>query len=84
MQAQDTVSTEQLFAQERWAEVAARLGTVKDKSAEQEYEYGLALAHLERWREAHTALDHGARLQPSDKRFPIELAGIAFKQKDNR
>jgi len=84
MQAQDTVSTEQLFAQERWAEVAARLGTVKDKSAEQEYEYGLSLAHLERWREAHTALAHGARLQPSDKRFPIELAGIAFKQKGNR
>ena len=80
MHAQDTVSTEHLFAQERWAELAARLGSVKEKSAEQEYEYGLALAHLAYWKQAHAALARGARLRPQDKRFPLELAGIAFKK----
>jgi hypothetical protein len=80
MRAQNTVSTEQLFAQERWAELAARLGSVQEKSAEQEYEYGLALAHLAQWKQAHAALARGARLRPQDKRFPLELAGVAFKE----
>jgi tetratricopeptide (TPR) repeat protein len=83
LHAQDSPSTEQLFAQERWAEVASRLAAVNDRSAEQEYEYGLALAHLQRWQQARTALAHGASLHPHDKRFPVELAGIAFKRKDN-
>ncbi len=54
---------------------------VPERSADLEYEYGVALAHLERWDEAHGALRTGMRLAPGDKRFPVELAGVAFKQK---
>jgi hypothetical protein len=50
-------------------------------SADLDYYYGVALAHLERWAEAGNVLDDGQRLAPRDKRFPIELAGVAFKQK---
>lgn len=82
--AQDQATPQQLFAQERWAEVADRLSTISDRSAEQEYEYGVALARLKRWNEAHSALLRGSRLAPDDKRFPIELAGVAFSVKHNR
>jgi len=39
------------------------------------------LAHLERWDDARRIFLAARRAQPKDKRFPIELAGIAFKQK---
>lgn len=81
--AQDKASAQQLFAQERWAELVDGLSTVSPRSAEQEYEYGVALARLKRWKDARSALLHGNRLAPGDKRFPIELAGVAFSQKDN-
>lgn len=61
-----------------------RLSTISDPSAEQEYEYGVALARLRRWNDARSALLRGSRLAPGDKRFPIELAGVAFSLKHNR
>lgn len=82
--AQDTLTVQQLFAQERWAELVGRLGTIGNRSAEQEYEYGVALAHLKRWNNARSALLRGSRMAPHDKRFPIELAGVAFSLKHNR
>jgi Tetratricopeptide repeat len=82
--AQNDVPAEQLFSRERWAQLAQLLCGVQDRSAEQEYEYGVALAHLQRWDGARVALLRGSRLRPNDKRFPIELAGIAFKEKNNR
>lgn len=82
--AQDAVSAQELFAQERWTELVDRFSTVSDRSAEQEYEYGVALARLKRWNEARSALLSGSRLAPGDKRFPIELAGVAFSLKRNR
>jgi hypothetical protein len=45
------------------------------------FEYGLALAHLERWIEARAALTAGEHACPEQKRFAIELAGIAFELK---
>jgi hypothetical protein len=41
----------------------------------------MALAHLGRGEEAREAFQAGQKKQPRDKRFPIELAGLAFKQK---
>jgi hypothetical protein len=38
------------------------------------------LARLERWPEAIAAFRAGLRVAPHDPRFPIELAGVAFKQ----
>jgi len=81
---QDPAPAARLFREERWPELVQLLAPVRDRSAEQEFEYGIALAHLERWAGARAALLRGSRLQPRDKRFLIELAGVAFKHKDNR
>ncbi len=43
---------------------------------------GIALAQLGSLPEAKNALEAGRSLAPHDPRFPVELAGIAFKQKD--
>jgi hypothetical protein len=74
-------AAKQLFEQERWSELAQFLQQLPRTTADLEYYYGVALAHLERWQEARSALSDGQRLAPNDKRFPIELAGVAFKQK---
>ena len=49
--------------------------------AESAYQSGIALAQMERWDQAHAALLAGSRLAPRDKRFLIELAGVAFRLK---
>jgi tetratricopeptide (TPR) repeat protein len=51
------------------------------RSAEENFSYGMALAHLQRWPEARAALLLGERQCPRDKRFPVELAGVAFQRK---
>lgn len=45
---------------------------------------GLALAKLQRWSEARAAFAAGERKSPRDERFPVELAGVAYQQKDFR
>ena len=80
---QDVASAKRLFEQERWTELVHLLQFVPHRSAELDYEYGVALAHLERWEDANKALFAGRQLAPGDKRFLIELAGVAFKQKHN-
>jgi tetratricopeptide (TPR) repeat protein len=45
------------------------------------FAYGLALAHVNRLSDARQVLLEGRRQCPSDKRFPEELAGVAFEQK---
>src|SRR5260221_8612197 len=77
----DQAALAHLLQQEHWEELLHLVQTVPERSADLEYEYGVALAHLERWDEAHQALRMGLRLAPRDKRFSIELAGVAFKQK---
>ena len=39
------------------------------------------MAHLGRWDQARAAFLAGRRLRPRDERFPVELGGVAFKQK---
>jgi len=80
-QTRPEVSTDQLFQQERWEELAQAVQAVTVRSAELQFEYGVALAHLERWQEAEGALRAGMKLSPGDKRFPTELAGVSFRQK---
>lgn len=76
-------TAKQLFDQERWEDLA-RLGrAAPQRSAEFDYQYGIALAHLEHWNDARDALLAGRHLAPRDKRFLIELAGVAFKQKNH-
>ncbi len=66
-----------------WDEIVRNLAPVHSRSAGQDFDYGMALARLGRWPEAERALRQGSQLAPRDARFPIELAGIAFKQKHN-
>ncbi len=71
----------QLVVQQRWQEVVTLAESAHQVSAELDFYYGTALAQLQRWDDAQRAFAAGARLQPHDKRFPLELAGVAFKQK---
>ncbi|MGC8549782.1 MAG: hypothetical protein ACP5M4_08785 [Acidobacteriaceae bacterium] len=41
----------------------------------------MKLAQQQRWSEARRSLLSGARMCPQQKRFPVELAGVAFEQK---
>jgi hypothetical protein len=70
---------------ERWLALAAPGSKVSPTAdyAEFEYQYGLALAQLEFWDEARAAFKAGSRVAPRDKRFLIELAGVAFREKNN-
>lgn len=74
---------QQLFAQQNWAEVVRRAEPVARRSPEVQFDYGMALGHLNRLSEARNVLLAGARQCPAQKRFPIELAGVEFEQKDD-
>jgi hypothetical protein len=71
----------QLAAEHRWQDIALLLGPLRSRSADLNFYYGTALARLERWQEAEDVFRAGGRLAPTDPRFPIELAGVAFKLK---
>jgi tetratricopeptide (TPR) repeat protein len=71
----------QLFAAQRWQEIVSLSHATQNPTADFDFYYGTALAQLGRLADAQQAFTAGARLQPCDKRFPLELAGIAFKQK---
>ena len=73
---------QQLAAAQRWDEVVRILSQRRSRSAELDFYYGTALAHLDRLQDAEAALETGRLLAPSDPRFSVELAGIAFKQKN--
>src|SRR5262249_29804968 len=73
--------THQLFQQERWEELVRAAQAAPDRPTELQFEYSVALAHLQRWQEAEDALRAGMRFSPADKRFPTELAGVLFRQK---
>lgn len=72
---------EKLAGGQRWEEIVRLLGPMPSRSADMDFYYGTALARLERWPEAERAFQAGFRLAPADPRFPVELAGIAFKEK---
>ena len=71
---------EQLFEQQHWPEVVRTVEALSFRNADVDYYYGSAFAQLGRWQEARGAFLHGRELQPRDKRFPIELGGVAYKQ----
>src|SRR5712691_8734240 len=65
-----------------WEEAAKLARGPADQSPDFDFLAGLALARLEKWDEAKLAFDAGVRKAPGDSRFLVELAGIAYKQKD--
>jgi hypothetical protein len=66
----------------QWDEAARLSQGPADQSPELDFLRGLALSRLERWNEARLAFETGAKKSPRDSRFPVELAGIAYKQKN--
>src|ERR1039457_2627295 len=70
-----------LTDEQRWQDIALLLEPLPSRSADLDFYHGTALARLQRWPEAESAFAAGRRLAPHDPRFPIELAGAAFKQK---
>src|SRR5438874_20719 len=82
--AQFVERVQQLLNEQRWQELVEILQPVQPRSADLDFYYGTALAKLGRWQEAHDAFESGAWLKPQDKQFPLELAGVEFKQKHYR
>jgi tetratricopeptide (TPR) repeat protein len=72
---------QKLYEQKRWDQLVREVESTPTRGAEIDYYYGSALAHLARWNESRAAFLAGRRLNPGDERFPIELGGVAFKQK---
>lgn len=71
-----------LYSAQKWPEVIASAERMTSHSADVNFDLGMALAHLQRWDESRAALLAGRKLCTSDKRFPTELAGVAFQQKN--
>jgi tetratricopeptide (TPR) repeat protein len=70
-----------LFEQSRWQEVVEACEAQTASDPDLDYYYGSALAQLGRWDDADRVFLRGYRLAPRDKRFAVELGGVAFKQK---
>ncbi len=70
-----------LNAEQRWQDLELLLEPIHERSAEMDFYFGTALARLDRWAEAKSAFEAGRKLAPRDPRFPVELAGAAFKTK---
>jgi tetratricopeptide (TPR) repeat protein len=74
-------AVQKLFDEKRWEQVVAVARTSAPREAGIDYYLGVALAQLGQWDQAHSVLLAGQRLYPADARYPIELGGVAFKQK---
>jgi tetratricopeptide (TPR) repeat protein len=72
----------QLAAAKQWPEIVRQLDATATRDADLEYYYGSALAQVGRVNDARQAFLSGRRLAPNDARFPTELAGLAFQQKN--
>lgn len=70
------------FSAARFEEAANLALGPPEQSADLDYLAGLALARLEHWNKAREAFEAGRRKSPEDARFPVELAGVAYKQKN--
>jgi tetratricopeptide (TPR) repeat protein len=79
----DTSSSalQQSFENQNWQEVLRLFEVTHAHTAGDYYYYGGALARLGRYGPAEQALLAGLRQRPADKRFPLELAGVAFRRK---
>ena len=72
---------QRLSSQGLWNDLLRVTQRCMPETAEVDYYRGLAFARIEQWDEAAEVFASGERKFPRDERFPVELAGIAFKQK---
>ncbi len=67
-----------------WDEAARLAQGPADESADFDFLRGMAFSRLTKWDEAKLAFEAGARKSPHDARFPVELAGIAYRHNNLR
>ena len=72
----------ELYEAGKWAETVAVWRGFPAPPPALDYYAGMALARMERVDEARIALGAGWRKDPRDKRFPVELGGLAYKRHD--
>lgn len=70
------------FEKGDWGEAARLARGAATQPPDLDFVAGLALAHLERWEEAKASFEAGRQKTPHDPRFLVELAGVAYKQKN--
>src|SRR5580704_14104559 len=70
------------FDASHWEETAKLSQGPPEQSPDLDFLAGLAFARLERWNDARGAFEAGHRKSPDDPRFLVELAGVAYKQKE--
>ena len=75
-------AAQKAFDAGHWEEAATLSNGPANQPPDFDYLRGLALSRMEKWDEAKLAFESGARKAPRDARFPVELAGIAYKQKN--
>src|ERR1700687_4166790 len=77
-------AAQKAFDTGQWEEAAKLARGPADQSPDLDLVMGLALARQEKWSEAKQSFESGFRKAPGHSRFLVELAGIAYKQKDFR
>jgi tetratricopeptide (TPR) repeat protein len=70
-----------LYESGEYEKAIAEAETAGNPSADLVFYHGLALARLERYGQARVVLETGRQRNPYDKRFPLELAGVAYRQR---
>lgn len=71
---------ESLYKAGEYEKAVAEAETAGNPPADLVFYHGLALARLERYDQARAVLETGRHRYPRDKRFPLELAGVAYRQ----
>jgi hypothetical protein len=72
-------SVQKLYDQKQWVEIVRSVPRSAATPPDLDLYLGLALAQLQRWPEAKSAFEDGVRKAPSEERFPVELAGVAYR-----
>jgi hypothetical protein len=77
-------SAQKAFDSGQWEKAERLARGPADQPAALDLLAGLALAKLQKWDEARAAFKAGRAKSRGDARFPIELAGVAYKQHNFR
>jgi len=75
-------AAQKAFDSEQWEEAARLSQGPENQSTELDFLRGLALARQQQWNESRQSFAAGHLKNPGDPRFLVELAGVAYKQKD--
>jgi tetratricopeptide (TPR) repeat protein len=76
----DLAEAKRLADEGKWETLLGRFPVSPDTPAEIQLYQGIALGRLGRLEQAERVLRAGAAKDPRDPRFPIELAGVEYKQ----